>query len=1019
MAVGGSASSRLDEALVAERALDWSAALGQYSELRSTPDRVDRCRALIGFARCLLQTRNRGEADEAAEALEDARTLANDIGDPLLRGQQVLLWGHIQEHQGYLQRALDRYTEALALLPRDDADSYVDASITLASALRRRGELSLGLRRLRELRDSEIGERLRVPYQEELGAVLIARGEYRQAISELRKGLELEESLEGKPSPRVRLLLAEALRQIGDLAEARKLLDAAIAFYKEGGASMGLSEAYAQLGLWHEDSESYPSALHSFQDSLKEDEVSDDRVGQARAKRHMARVFRKSGDSGRARELLDEARDVLFREDKIELARLWQEEAELALTGRTPNYEAAIKLFSQACEAIVDDGDERAIAIAQRHLARAYREDDDLKKAEDLLRKAIPALREREDLRELDELLDDLGEVLLEQDRYAEAAEVLEESLALDEKLGRVSSKARSLLLLGQVAHETGDHDRALRHLEQAMDVYSEVKQDVGLSDVLQHMAAWHLDRGQASQGIKLLRKGLEIDSRLDDPLGRARARRLLSAAYRQRGDLERADEYLEESRTDLAPIDDPVERALLECEQARIALERGASADAENHARRAQATFELAGLRPVDVATCERLRAMAAAHRGDYQQSLALLENAREVFQQRGDMPELDELHDDLAEVWLMQGRLDLARASAKDSLAVGASQGGWSFGRGRSLLLLARIGMDEGGDRQSSREYAEEALKLYEDQENHAGQAKAYLALGDWYVADGQQRQAMAHYKKARARAHRLRDLRAVATCHRKLASIHLDRHEIQRGEDALRDASENLEEVTDLRARAPLDFDWGRLLMAKGQHAEAIGHLRRAVAGFRDLRIESDRHAALRLLSTCFQADGQTGPALECLREMGRESASMYDVLLSDLHPRIADASRPSFTSGKYKDAVNSAFNELELLIKETTAPLGAAPGRKAQLSAHVRVLMQAPDSWGEGISGKRNGTQTFREYITGSTEFFYNTAKHENVTFSPATAFAAIATAHVIAETVELRELPWLAHLHSSV
>lgn len=1007
-------SERLDEALVAERRLDWPAALQVYTQLRTTNDRVDRCRALVGLARCLLQTRNRGEIDGAAEALEGARALAAEIGNPALEGQLLLQWGNVEEHRGFLQHALERYEKAVELLPIAFGLEHVEASLALASAERRRGELERSLTRLRELDTSHLESRLQAEYQDELGAVLMARGEYREAIEALRQGLELDEAINRHHAgARSQLLLAEALRHTGELAEARNLIDQAVNAYRKQGAAAGLSEAHAQLGLWHEDSESYASAVRSFQESLKQDELSDDRVGQARAKRHMARVFRKSGDSARAHELLEEAHDVLSREDDVEMASLWQEEAELALTGPAPNYERAINRFKRAYDVAVTDGDERVIAIAQRHLARAYREDDNLQEAEDLLRKALPTLKTRGDLRELDDLLDDLGEVLLEQDRYTEAQEMLERSLVLDEQLGRVSSKARSLLLLGQVAHESGDQASAQDYLEQAMEVYSEVKQDVGLSEVLQHMAAWYLDRGQSAQAVDLLRKGLKIDSRLDDPVGRARARRLLAVAYRQSGDLERAGEYLDEARLDLGQIDDPVERALLDCEHARIDLAGGAASAAAARLRRAQEVFEAVGQRPVDIATCERLCALAAAHQGFYDEALALLDHARTVFVERGDIPELDDLHDDMAEVWLMQGNLERARASANESLTVGASTSGWSFGRGRSLLLLAEISMHEGGaGRTSSREHIDEALKLYQEQSNDAGRCRAFIALGDWHVAESQLGDATIAYKQARSHAHRLRDLRKVATCNRKLAAIHLDRHEVQRAEDALRDAKESLGTITDPRELAPLDLEWGRLSMAKEQHVEAIQPLRRATDGFERLHQEDERRAALQLLSTCFQALGQTSDALECVREMGLGSAHMYNVLIQDLHPRIAAASHPCFATGNLSDAVQNAFGALELMIKERTADLDPPPKWNAHLSHHIDKLFERDEGWGKGITEKPGRLALLSSFVTASREIFFNPAKHEKSHFSPNEAFAAIATAHVIAETVEHSELPWL-------
>jgi tetratricopeptide (TPR) repeat protein len=1003
-----SVSSQLDAALAQERSLEWSAALDRYSRLRSTPDQTDRCRALLGLARCLLQTRNRGETEEATDALEEARALAAGIDDESLSGQQLLLWGHIQEHQGYLQRALESYSSALRLLPRSATDHYVEATITLASALRRRGELASALVHLTGLDETEVGAGQRVAYQQELGAVMIARGEYAGAAEVLRRGLTHDAH---SASPRLRMLLAEALRHTGGRDEAKLLLDEAIALCTREGSTMELSEAYSHLGHWHEDNESYASAVHAFDDSLKQDELSEDRVGQARAKRNMARIFRKTGDSSRATELLNDAKEVLFREDQVELALLWQEEAELALTGSKPNYTEAIRLFTGACEIIEADGDERAIAVAQRRLARAYREDDDLDEAERLLKEALPALEQRGDLRELDELLDDLGEVFLEQGFYERAQEVLDRSLQLDIDLGRVTSRARSLMLLGRVAHEKGDHDSALKYLAEAVELYSEIKQDVGLSEALQHMAAWHLDRGQTKAAINLLRRGLAIDSRVDDSLGRARARRLLAAAYRQRGDLARADEYLDDARKDLAPIDDPVERALIEIEDARIHLARGAADDAIRHAQTALGLFQDVKDRPVDEAICERLLAMAHAYRGDYEEAQRRLDAARGVFEERHDIPELDELHDDLAEVWLLQGRLQLARESAMESLKVGGSRG-WSFGKGRSLLLLAQIGMSEGGEAaHTSHQYIEEALALYKEQSNEAGECRADMVLGDWFLGSGDLAKALASYKHARATAHRLRDLRSVAACQRKLATIHLSRHEVQRAEDALRDADEALQGITDPRARAPLKLDWGRLLMAKGAHAQAIPPLQDAVAGFHTLKNTDAHRTALRLLSTCLQADGQTGPALECVREMGEESTFMYNVLLEDLHPRIAQASRPNFVSGNYKEAVNAAFAAVEELAKEATAHLPQPRNWADSMWRHIEALAEASDWWGPSIKNKKGGVKQFGEFASGCSRFFYNESKHERVSHSPTSAFAAITAAHIIAETLELQDLPW--------
>jgi tetratricopeptide (TPR) repeat protein len=996
---------KLDEALQLEATGQWAEAADHYRELLAGSDRALRCRAHIRLARCFLETCKPRETAEAEEALVEASDLLETIDDVTLRGDLLLQQGRLDEHKGKLKRALGRYQEARELLARDDVD-LTEVELVLASAERRRGELTKALARLETMGAEDLAPRQLADYYDELGAVRLARGETQPAIAVLEQALELDErTAHAYAGGRSRLLLAEACMLAGKRAHAKALIEEAIDVYAAASATAGLSDAYALKGLWYEDGEDYVSAAQCYQDTYDLDRSSDDPIGQARAKRHLARTFRKRGETERARELIADAARLLPSDDDVESAALLQEQGDLALTGSEPDYELAISFFQRALRIAEEDGDDRVTAIAQRNLARALREDDQLVEAEQLLRAARRTLQERGDLRELDDLLEDLGGVLLERDLYEQAEECLLQSLQLDVQLSRVASKGRTLLLLGQVAARLGQRDRSGEYFRDAYAVFDNAGHEVGRSDALRHLGTWHLEHGQVEQATERLREGLLLDSRLDDPLGRVRAERLLAAAHRMQGDLERAEEYIDFAARDLGAIDDPAERALLDLERGRLGLERGAYRQAETLLRRAQQALEGVG-GPVDVAVCKRFLALAAAYQGRYGEALGLLDEARTVFQQRRDVPELDELLDDLGEVYLMAGKIDRAEQCVHDSMDVGTGAG-WYGGRGRSLLLLARIAKQR-GDFRSARSRLDEALADYDEVKNEVGRVEALLELGDWYQdpanPERDASQAITTYKAARRVEQFNRDRRGVARCNRRLAHVYIAEGQYQRAEEALEDAVASLRQSDDPREQAPLAYELGSLAAARGEHELAITRFTQALEGYRTLSQDDERRATYKQLMTCYQALGQTDEALDCMRQMDAERSSMYRALLKDLHDQIAGASQPNFADERYAAAIVDAFRTLEVTFKERAALLPDPPRsrsiqdiitRWAEARPNDAPRFQTPEGFGK-----------FASFCAASFALFRNPAQHRPPeAMSPLEAFAALSVAHWIMTVLE--------------
>lgn len=997
----------LSQALENEECGAWGDAADEYRRLLEHDDQALACRAAIGLARCLLETSKRGETDQAEDLLHTAGRLVDELGDPELRGLLLLELGRFDDLSARRHAALERYTEARQLLGEAGAD-VVPIELTLAAAERRLGELNAALSRLEAINTSALAPRLRADYFDELGTVLLARGEVDRATSTLEAALSLDDQSGSEYiAGRSALLLAEAYIHTGKQERAKHLIDEAIKTYERANAAAALSDAYALLGAWYEDREDYGSAGHHYQLSLEYDKTSADAGGQVRAKRRLARTYRKRGDSRRAEELLDEAWRQLSHDDDFEKAALYREQGHLALTSSQPDYERAINSFEEALRIAVEDGDARMMAIAKRDLARAYTQrgdGDDKERAAQMLVEAREALEARGDLRELSDLLDDLGEVLLDKNDYPGAEHALEDALRLDEQLGRIAGKARTHILLGNVAVRQADPDAARKQYERARDLYRRADHDVGMAEAHLHLGQWHLDQGQLDKAVDHLQSTLELANRMNRAFDRARANRLLAATARLQGNLERADEYLDGARRDLGSIDDPEERALIEMEQGRLELDNGNYRAAQRTLEDARRGFsDTRNL--VKAATCDRLLALALSYQGFYLQAFELLDQAKGVLEQKDDVPELDELYDDMGTVYLLSGQADRAADCVRRGLCIG-ERAACRQGTGRNFLLLAKIALAQ-ADFVEARSALADAITAFKRTGNESGAAAAQIELGDWYVDEQNTERnldaAVHHYKAARRVLQHNRHRRGVARANRKLAIVYLERHWLDRADEALEDAAAEVIGIDDPRVTAPLDLSLAKLAIAQENYGSAVQHLKGALRGFNSLSQDDHRKLAYQMLIMCYQAQGKMAEALELIRDAGAEHAAMYNALVKDLHPQIAAASEPMFRRGRYTNAIANAYADLERAFKERSRELPNPPADSEPVSSHIKAWISANKNVPQ--FSKPSTLDKFRDFCIGSFELVRNSAVHGDVDHTPADAFAALAIAHLIATTLD--------------
>jgi hypothetical protein len=140
-----------------------------------------------------------------------------------------------------------------------------------------------------------------------------------------------------------------------------------------------------------------------------------------------------------------------------------------------------------------------------------------------------------------------------------------------------------------------------------------------------------------------------------------------------------------------------------------------------------------------------------------------------------------------------------------------------------------------------------------------------------------------------------------------------------------------------------------------------------------------------------------------ALECIREMEVERASMYAVLVKDLHPAIAEISYPSFSAGDYGAAISVAFGEIEREFKRRGSALGAGVEASDHVAGHIRAWTASSPA-DTTMFATQDALEAFGEFCINSFELVNHRLATEDLGRTPGDAFAALAVAHWISQAL---------------
>jgi tetratricopeptide (TPR) repeat protein len=173
------------------------------------------------------------------------------------------------------------------------------------------------------------------------------------------------------------------------------------------------------------------------------------------------------------------------------------------------------------------------------------------------------------------------GILAREQGDYAQATILLEESLAIRQRIGDRRGTAQSLNILGLVANSQGVFDQALAYFEQSLALYREDGYELGMANALNNLAGAKRDLGDFSGAMTLYEECVEIYRRLGEKRGLSGSLHNLARVKRDLGGIGEALELYTRSLELEQELGDRLNMGMTLAHLGRISADRGDTAEA------------------------------------------------------------------------------------------------------------------------------------------------------------------------------------------------------------------------------------------------------------------------------------------------------------------------------------------------------------------------------------------------------------------------------------------------------
>lgn len=302
----------------------------------------------------------------------------------------------------------------------------------------------------------------------------------------------------------------------------------------------------------------------------------------------------------------------------------------------------------------------------------------------------------------------------------------------------------QALLGLGLLAFESGEHEQAIRLLEEGLAGRAAGPSTAIAAD---RLARAYALTGRFEEALALLKRNLAAAQERNDPLDSIRFAVLLANTQIDRCDYSAAENTLSEILDQAVAAADPADRAFVYWTQSRLHSSQGEPELASRYVRMALAILEESEHSRY-IANAFLLLAMLENDQGHNDEALDLVDQAEPVVRASGNRYDVGRLELERARAELGLGHNEEAASRALGSLPLLADTS--PTNAGRSYIVAASIFKDL-GDEPKALELYELAVESFPAQDRHA--AEAYQGMAEIAKAEGRKDEALSYLERALA--------------------------------------------------------------------------------------------------------------------------------------------------------------------------------------------------------------------------------------------------------------------------
>jgi tetratricopeptide (TPR) repeat protein len=463
-----------------------------------------------------------GSDEYAFKHNKERETIRSRIAPTVLRRLHGLLADWLDHHAhtrtseefvamlaDHRERAGDSLAAGLAYVEAGDL-ARAHYAATTASQHYERG---LGL-----LGDGHVGRRIDALHNH--GDVLLLGGHIDDALAAFREMLELAWRLDRKSKGgAAHNRIGRLFRDTGQLEEAGRHLEAAMALFRSAGDERGVASSYDDLGKLAWLRGDYGASLGLLREGLARRRRLGDRRGIALSLNNLGIVLHETGDFGQAIEDFEQALQI--RREIGDLVGVIQTLNNLGtLSQDRREYERALSIFRDALEVARQIGDKNRIALVLANVGETHHRAGNPAEAIKVLEQAEEQFDELGDHLGLAEAKRVLGNAYLAQGDLVKARECISRSVDLFAELRSRVHLGVALRTLGDITAAGGwgaSHTRSAReYYARSARIFEEIGNEIELARTFKVYAAFLRAEPELSSDPQNLAEATRMEVKAD-----------------------------------------------------------------------------------------------------------------------------------------------------------------------------------------------------------------------------------------------------------------------------------------------------------------------------------------------------------------------------------------------------------------------------------------------------------------------------------------------------------------------